>query len=180
MCAQRRSERVRDRKAKKRAEALSRLPQMLAEEQALVDKLNDLHRKTKAMGEHAQHDKKIAVLLSDWEQIRVSLVSELSALVQQLGTIMVEGGVGGCGELRQRIEKIEQLKDRAGELGEKLVDLCDARADFGIVDVDRDEMAARIDAMAAFFDKLEAGVQKHRATVNSICPESSDANDHAS
>jgi hypothetical protein len=106
-------------------------------------------------------------------------VSELSALPELIGSIMLQGETGRCSALRQRVEKVERLKDRAGELGEKLVELSIARAGLGVVPVNSDEMASQIDAMAEFFDIIEAGIQQHRATLNSICPESSELSDHA-
>jgi len=179
MCARRRSEKTRSRNAERRAAALAQVPQMLAREQALRDQLNDLHRKTKAVASHARYDKEIAGVVSDWEQVRASLVSELSALPELIGSIMLQGETGRCSALRQRVEKVERLKDRAGELGEKLVELSIARAGLGVVPVNSDEMASQIDAMAEFFDIIEAGIQQHRATLNSICPESSELSDHA-
>ena len=112
--------------------------------------------------------------MSDWERVRASLVSELSALPEQIGRIMLLGEIDRCGALRQRVEKVERLKDRAGELGEQIMELSIARAGLGVVPVNSDEMAASIDAMAEFFEKIEAGIQGHRATLNSICPESSE------
>jgi hypothetical protein len=160
----------RKRSADKRAEALARRPQMLADEQALRDQVNDLHGRVKRFVQHADYDKEINALVTRYEGIRQSLVSELTGLMNQFGRIMLNGTIE-CEKARHHLRNLESLRLDAGAVISRAADLCVARAELDTIPADKEDMAQRMEAMAAQFEAIEIGIDRNKAALASVCPE---------
>jgi chromosome segregation ATPase len=170
MCSSRRSERRRKRSVEKRAEALARLPKMLADEQALRENLTALHDRAKRVSQHAEYDQQIRELTSRWKEISDRLVSELAALTNAFARIALNGAKE-CDEARKHLGHLHALRSDTEFVLSQLAELCVARVELNVVPVDREDLASQIDEMAKRFEKIERGIAQNQAMFASMCPD---------
>jgi chromosome segregation ATPase len=144
---------------------------MLADEQALRDQFNALHDRAKRLKQHVEFDDQLRALLSQSDEISRKLVSDLTALTNQFGLIMVNGQ-GECEKAREQLTNLEALRIERETILSQFADICVARAELlGTVPVDREDMASQIDLVAKHLEDLQAGIDRNRAMFTSLCPD---------
>jgi len=171
MSPSRRSENRRKKSAAKRADALARVPKMLADEQALRDQLNGLYDRAKRLNQHVEYDGQLRALLSQSDEIGHRLASELTDLTNEFGMIMVNGR-GECERAKEQLANLDALRIERERMLSQFVDLCVARAELlGTVPAEREEMATQIDLVASHLEVLQLVIERNKAMFTSLCPD---------
>jgi lactam utilization protein B len=169
---------VRKEKAAERlAEARRRVPQMLAEEQALRDSLDDLSKRSRAMLRHVELDRAIAANIERSKALQNALTEALEELTKALGSIVAariaaprskpsDALFDAAAAHLQRLETIyAETQSMSEEIGQMLVD----RADLGVVSIDREHLAAGLESMATNLEIIGTDVARKRAYYDSLC-----------
>jgi hypothetical protein len=150
---------------------------MLRDEQALRDGLDTLTRRARAMRQHADHDSKIKALVERNTKATEALKVASSALRTTVARAIIAGDESSasamhiCSEAKTHLATVEDLERQIGEGAEEIARLAVARADLGVVPVDRQKMAGFIDAIAEHLDTVKAGIKKDRALLQTVCKE---------
>ena len=150
----------------KRAERLSSVPDMLADERALRDSVDALYQRSKKIGRHLEYDRAIKTLVDQNSSLSEELPREMKQVENLMASTLGDPTASSTPEwqesARGRLAALEALgRSYAAVVGE-VADLVVKRAELGTVPVDREEVANGIERMLAHYETIEAGIDRNR------------------